>query len=344
MAYEVSESLDITSFGLFGSVDDAVKGIALFILSDMSGVAGLHDPDAYGSAPWGDPRREDEFDWGAAEEWLSTYTEFDLVEWYRKAFPDIRVVIEPIQFMGAPPDLNERGVVELGEDYFRFVGQWWEGVNLLPGVLNRDVSESSQAPTADTAEVASPDKQGPASPANPAEFRQVGLINSSDLFDAGERWMEIDVADLDITSGVIRVYGSSWSSFGPDGDVLDEFDEEMGAHSLVCISEEVSGLHLWSWDGEYSWIGKQKVEECTPVSPLDEGCRGGRYVVGVDLPPGPYLLMPGDSGKMLVRMLDQRLRELPQPATYTPPGESRQIEIGSDVYAIEFRGLLRPGE
>lgn len=178
---------------------------------------------------------------------------------------------------------------------------------------------------------------------NLSQFTAIPLVNSG-LFSPNDRWAEVSVQDLEVQSGVCRVFGSSWSSFDSDGDIVDEYDQEDPYFSLVLISDKVHGLQLWSAQVGQSWVGSRLAEESDPVNPMKTGCWGGRYVVGHDLQPGRYLLTPSDSGKIHFRLFNQQLEELPQRATYTSPGDSRHVEIEPEAFAVEFRGTLRPIE
>lgn len=212
--------------------------------------------------------------------------------------------------------------------------------SLIGRVKGPDVSENGPS---ETFIAAMQHQEGSVSSLDMSQFIEISLLEEGALTPE-EKCAEVFVQDLGLQHGVYRVYGSTWSSFDTDGEVIDEAHEDESCHSLVLISEAVNGLNFSSMNSGTAWLGRRPVVESNPVDPTTAECWGGRYIVGHDLDPGRYILSPKGSNKTYFRILDQNLEELSHPATYTPPGESRLIDIDPGVFAIEFKGRLRRSE
>ena len=128
---------DTEDIGIFGSVPDAILGIAQYVLLD---IARDHaDWFLSGSAelPWGLPHEDEiesmQLDWRRSSAWLRQHSPGQLIDWYRRAHVDLELFVIPRLLCADSPSLEEEDVMALGADRYRLENLYLlRSENLLP--------------------------------------------------------------------------------------------------------------------------------------------------------------------------------------------------------------------
>jgi hypothetical protein len=184
----------------------------------------------------------------------------------------------------------------------------------------------------------------------------------------------------EIEEGLYRVSGAEWQLGTEDGDDISDEGSALGEDSsLVLITREAAFIQLavtpvglevgdiapWpvvdlldpefrstvqSAGQAYSQVRLIPIGVAPAISPFREGVAGGRYLVGVDVAPGEYLLedaggprhgLQRHSMPLMFRRLDRDLKEILADSWDTQAGESIEVMVGEADFAVEFRGKLK---
>ena len=128
---------DTDDIGIFKSLPDAVLGLAQYILFDIA----RDHADWFLSGdielPWGFPHEDEidsmQFDWRRASSWLERNPPDQLVDWYRRAHPDLELFVIPRLLCTASPSLEEAVVMAQEADRYRVENIYFRrSENLLP--------------------------------------------------------------------------------------------------------------------------------------------------------------------------------------------------------------------
>ena len=128
---------DTDEIGIFGSVPDAILGLAQYVLFDIA--RGHADWFLGGDVelPWGFPHEHEieamEMDWRRAASWLERHSPEQLVGWYRRAHPDLELFVIPRLLCTASPSLEEAIVMAQPADRYGVENMYLRrSENLLP--------------------------------------------------------------------------------------------------------------------------------------------------------------------------------------------------------------------
>lgn len=128
---------DTEDIGIFESLPDAVLGLAQYVLFDIA--QGHVDWFLSGDMklPWGLPHEGEidsmQLDWRRAASWLEKHSPAQLVDWYRRAHPDLEMFVIPRLLCTTSPSLEEAVVMALQADRYGFENMYLRrSENLLP--------------------------------------------------------------------------------------------------------------------------------------------------------------------------------------------------------------------
>lgn len=123
-AFEVDlNDWDLVDIGLYRSEADGLLGLAQYVLYDIAEEHADHFLSGDVGLPWGYPSEEEmateKLNWRTASEWLRTHSPLDLVNWYRREFPDLELFLVSRDLRDETPRLDEGSLSRLGADDFR---------------------------------------------------------------------------------------------------------------------------------------------------------------------------------------------------------------------------------
>lgn len=108
---------DTDDIGIFESLPDAVLGLAQYVLFDMARDHSDWFLSGEIELPWGFPHEDEidsmQLDWRRASSWLRRNSPDQLVDWYRRAHPDLELFVIPRLLCTASPSLEESVVMAL---------------------------------------------------------------------------------------------------------------------------------------------------------------------------------------------------------------------------------------
>lgn len=137
-AFEIDlNGMDVVDLGLYRTEEDAMLGIAQFILTAISRDNVDHFLSGEIDLPWGPPSDHEmetaELDWEAALSWLSEHSAAELVDWYRRNHMDLELFVIARNFHEDTPKLDKQTILALSDDHFPFDSLYFKrGENLLP--------------------------------------------------------------------------------------------------------------------------------------------------------------------------------------------------------------------
>ena len=113
---------DNDDIGIFESVPDAILGIAQYVLFDIARDHADWFLSGSQPLPWGFPHESEtesmQLDWRRVSAWLQRHSADELVDWYRRAHPDLELFIIPRLLCRVSPTLDETVVMNLRADRY----------------------------------------------------------------------------------------------------------------------------------------------------------------------------------------------------------------------------------